>query len=226
MNWHLKRLAPPAYEPVSLALAKQHMRVDASFTDDDSIIAIYVQAAREAAEDAMHRAIFNQTWEFSLDEFPIWRTIGTQPVSTHGSFFLGVWSQIAIRLPVPRLVGVGSITYVDQQGATQTIDPSKYNVFVDGEPAIITPANGNYWPFSNIYQPGTIKIIFTAGTYGTGEPGDNTCPAKIQLAILMLAASWYANAEDATLVKLQALPFGVDRLLNSEKFEVFTFGNN
>lgn len=46
----------PASEPVTVSDFKSHARIDASFTDDDTLIANYIQAARERLEDFFNRS--------------------------------------------------------------------------------------------------------------------------------------------------------------------------
>ena len=64
----LIRITAPATEPIDLATAKLHCRVDG--TDEDTLIAALIVAAREQAEHETGRALVTQTWEQVHDAFP------------------------------------------------------------------------------------------------------------------------------------------------------------
>jgi uncharacterized phiE125 gp8 family phage protein len=64
----LKLVTPPAEEPVTLAVAKAHLRVDIS--DDDTLIPYYLAAARRLCEKEVRRAFVTSTWDLVLDGFP------------------------------------------------------------------------------------------------------------------------------------------------------------
>ena len=72
-----------------------------------------------------------------------------------------------IRLPRPACLAVLSITYRDSLGNTVTLDPSTYTVDSSCEPARLIPANGCFWPASNFYQAGGVRITYLAGSYTT-----------------------------------------------------------
>jgi hypothetical protein len=59
---------PPAAEPVTLDVAKSHLRV--SIGDDDGLIAAYITAARESVEAFLARSLVNKGYRQSLDSFP------------------------------------------------------------------------------------------------------------------------------------------------------------
>jgi uncharacterized phiE125 gp8 family phage protein len=59
---------PQAIEPVSLDLAKSHLRVD--IDDDDTLIKVYVQAARELSEENTGKSFITKGYRYSLDAFP------------------------------------------------------------------------------------------------------------------------------------------------------------
>ncbi|HZP33964.1 MAG TPA: head-tail connector protein [Candidatus Acidoferrales bacterium] len=61
---------PPAIEPVSLELAKTHLRVTLDDEDNDELIALYIQAARENVEDFCGRSLIDKGYRQSLDAFP------------------------------------------------------------------------------------------------------------------------------------------------------------
>lgn len=184
----LQRITGPTVEPVSVAMAKHHCRVD--FGLDDSYIAALISAARETVEGQLNRAIYNQTWCLTLDQFPYAASFATIAPYVRENY-LGTgqyFDSVQIQLPWPRLSSITSITSVDVNGNPQTLDPSTYCFDTSSEPARIMPANGGSWPYPGTYAPGTIKITFVAGTYGDGTTV-STCPAGIKQAILLLVST-------------------------------------
>lgn len=61
-------LNAPSIEPVSLAEAKAHLRVEG--TDQDSLITSLITAARLHVEQVTHRALIDQDWRLVLDRIP------------------------------------------------------------------------------------------------------------------------------------------------------------
>lgn len=59
-------ITPPASEPVTLAEAKAHLRVDCA--DEDLLISSLISAARTRAEEYAGVAMLTQTWELWLGE--------------------------------------------------------------------------------------------------------------------------------------------------------------
>lgn len=219
---NLRLISPPAAEPVTLALAKQHCQV--SITDDDALMTMYISAARQYCERYLDRSIFNQTWQLTLDQFPTYAMGGTylrRGNSNNSPLWTMYFEGVTIRLPKPSLVSVTSITYLDQYNQAQTLSPSTYYVDLSSEPARITPAAGTAWPYLNLYVPGSIAITYVAGSFGDGVEM-NTCPQTIAMAILLLVGHWYANRESTTQANLKSIPFGVNELLDQYKFQVFS----
>lgn len=64
----IRLITPPANEPVTLAEAKLHLRVDDNV--QDTLISTLIMTAREVCEHRLNRAIMTQTWELVLDTFP------------------------------------------------------------------------------------------------------------------------------------------------------------
>lgn len=125
MHQRNKLITPPAVEPVSLAEAKQHCRVD--FPDDDAVITGMILAARLFCEKELRRTFVTQTWETYLDYWP-W-----QMGSYRGSYIPQIqgypytpWS--TIQVDNPDLLSVASISYVDVNGVVQALDPAMYQV--------------------------------------------------------------------------------------------------
>ena len=64
----LTRETAPALEPVTLAEAKAHLRVDIS--DDDDLITAIIKAAREYCEEYLDRTLVHTQWTMRMDAFP------------------------------------------------------------------------------------------------------------------------------------------------------------
>jgi hypothetical protein len=217
MKFGLQLVTGPVVEPVTLDAAKLHLRVD--YPNDDALISSLIVAARETVEGQLNRIIFEQTWVLTLDQFPYPVSVRTIAPGTRDAFFgAGLYFDwTAINLPLPRLTSITSITYLDEAGQPQTLDPSTYVVDSVSEPARIVPAKGGSWPYPSCYTPGSVKITFLTGTYGDGVT-KNLCPRSICQAVLLLIGHWYANREAASPTSMTTLPLAVDMLLSKHKF--------
>jgi uncharacterized phiE125 gp8 family phage protein len=209
-----RETSSPAIEPVSLAQAKAHLRVESEW--DDSLITAHIAAARQLCEKRMQRNIYNRSMLLSLDYFPLASECvnGADQYAYVSSYI----RSLSILVPKPGLVSVQSITYRDGQNNTVTLPSSSYIVDTVSEPGRIMPAPGTYWPYQNQYTPGQVQVTYTSGTYGDGITVDS-CPATIKQAILLMVGHWYANREAVTDKPMANLPLAVDSLLSGETFE-------
>jgi uncharacterized phiE125 gp8 family phage protein len=214
-----RELTAPAVEPVTLAQAKAHLRVD--FAEDDAYITALITAARQRVEKITNRAIFSRRMLLTLDYFP-WPGWGSTTGSTaHDYFMHWYYRGLTIRLPQPATVSVESLSYLADDGVTLvTIDPAKYTVDTSSEPARISPSPGFTWPYQQNYIPGQVKVNFTAGTYGDGVVVNN-CPQTIVWAMYLLIGHWYENRSAASTDNLKETPLGVAELLAGETFDTF-----
>lgn len=135
----LRVVTPPVLEPITLAEAKDHLRVD--LTDDDTKITSYIRTAREFAEKHTNRAAVERTLELSFEAFP----------------------QI-IRLPQAPLVAIDSIDYTDSAGNPQMLDPAAYEYDTTAEPGLLRCVGGTSWPATD-GSFGAVTILYRAG-YG------------------------------------------------------------
>lgn len=180
----LTLLTPPTGGPVSLAEAKSHLRVDSA--DDDALIERLIASATGSLDGELGllgRALLTQTWRLDLDTFP-----GIRP----------------IELPLPPCQSVGSVSYLDRDGASVTLAPSAYRVSGLGSSSFgrISPAPGTRWP-ETWATPDAISIEFTAGY---GAAGD--VPEPIRSAILGAVASLYAQRETIVMSTFTPTEFG------------------
>lgn len=181
-----KLITAPASEPITLAEAKAHLRVDV--TDEDSLITALIVAARQAAEHITGRALMTQTWEVAFDEFDE----------------SGLWLQY------PPLVSITSITYLDEDGAPQTLDAADYVLNDYDEPAVIKPAADVSWP-ATLCQPNVVTVRYVAGYANAAA-----VPQAIKQWILLRVGSMYAHREEMGPANLAELPFA-DSLLEAYK---------
>lgn len=180
----LTLLTAPTAEPVTLAEAKLHCRVDSN--DDDALITALIVAARQQAEDQTARALVTQKWRYDLDTFPA----------------------AEIDLPLPPLVSVESITYLDNDGVRQPLATSEYSVVINQTPGVGLPAYEKTWPSSRS-TPGSVQISFTAG-YGAAD----AVPRAIKQWMLLQVGHWYATRESVNIGNIvNELPY-VDALLD------------
>ena len=200
----LQLVTPPAGEPVSLAEAKQHLRVDGG--DDDLLIGSLITAARQAAETKTGRQLITARWKLLLDAFP-----GPLMQSASGaSFSLPGHAILLAKCPVQSVV---SIEYLDMNGTTQVMPSSDYVLDAACEPARLTPAFGKTWP-PTLPQMGAVSVTFDAG-YGTAS----AVPEGLKSWIKLRVGSLYGHREEMSVLsrgRIDPLPF-VDGLLDGFK---------
>ena len=166
----------PAAEPVTLADAKLHLRVDADITADDTLIASLITAARQQAEHRTGRRIGLQTWARSYDAFPAW----------------------SLLLPDPPVTEIVRIQYEDPDGVLQTMPPADYRLRPLSEPAVVLPVKA--WPVA-IAEPGAVTVTYRCGLDATDARWES-----LRAWMLLAIGTWYANREAAGPVQTYALP--------------------
>ena len=201
----LQLVTPPAEEPVSLAEAKQHLRVDGG--DDDLLIGSLIIAARQAAETKTGRQLITARWKLVLDAFP---GPSLMQSATGASFSLPGHAILLAKCPVQSAV---SIEYLDMNGTTQVMPASDYVLDAACEPARLTPAFGKTWP-PTLPQMGAVSVTFDAG-YGTAS----AVPEGLKSWIKLRVGSLYGHREEMSVLsrgRIDPLPF-VDGLLDGFK---------
>ena len=227
----LKLTAPPSFEPFVAATdasLRQHLRLDAGDTSQDSLIGLYIAHARETAEHQCRRAFITQSWLMTLDRFPA-QSLETSSANWYGPAW-GVGpgpltmvkpdgkTQFEITIPRPPLQTIDSIQYYDDFGMIQTLDPSLYLVDEVSEPARVTPAFGKAWP-STQNRANAVEVRFTAGYDDMGE----LLPQGIRAWMLMRIGDLFENREAVVMGvrgTVETHPF-IDRLLDPYRVVVY-----
>jgi uncharacterized phiE125 gp8 family phage protein len=130
----------------------------------------------DGRDGLLSRAILPQTWRLALDYFPR-----------------------AIVPPLPDLLSVTSIKYLDRTGVEQTLAPADYTVFA-GAPGRIVPANRMSWPSTDDF-PEAVAITFRCG-FASKE----AVPETLKTAILLQAATFYESRESVFIGSYSAKP--------------------
>jgi len=188
-----QQVAPPAAELITLARARQHLKLETEGSPpthpDDDLITDLITAAREAAEKYTGLTIAQRDFTVALDEFPAY-IIDTQ-----------LWPVTAI----------GSITYTDQNGATQTVTAANYELDNYTRPAsIVSPVEA--WPATKV-TPNAVIATVTAGLTDGQSPNPYPCPKAIIQGMLLTIGHLYENRQSVVGTQRYELPLGVQSLL-------------
>lgn len=190
----LTRTTQPAVEPVTLAEAKAHLRVDTS--DDDTYIGTLVTASREWVEQYLNRTLVNTQWTMRLDSFPYEIELPRPPVSASGT------------------TTAVTLTYTLGTGTTATLSTSSYRVDRNSTPGVVRQLRESSWP-ANIDDYNAVTVTWWAGYGATGS----SVPAAIRHAMLMLIGHWYENRSSVLVGSIsKPLEYAVESLLSSQSW--------
>jgi uncharacterized phiE125 gp8 family phage protein len=161
-----KQTSAPVALAVSLAEAKDTLRIEQADTALDGQIETWIRGITAEAEHATGRAFINRGRMLALDSFPD-----------------------AIRFDHAPLYSVDSIQYLDAAGVQQTLDPADFYADKISEPGYVVPGRGKAWP-ATIDQINAVTVNFTAG-YGLDE---TTTPEAARLYVLVRLAELFDPA--------------------------------
>ena len=190
------RATGPAVEPLTVAEAKLHLRVDIS--DDDAYIGTLITAAREWVENYLDRTLITTQLILRAAEFP------TEE----------------LELARPPMVASGTatavvITYTLADTTTATLSTALYRVDRTSTPGNVAPIINGTWPSDVIEDANAVAVTYWAG-YG---PTSASVPATIRHACLMLIGHWYdrrSAVPTGTISK--PIEFAVESLLASNNW--------
>jgi uncharacterized phiE125 gp8 family phage protein len=158
-------ITPPSVEPVTVAEAKKHLRVEHS--EDDAQITSLIVAARRGFETRTNRSLVTRTYRLDLDRFPAGRG--------------------QIRLPFGPALSVAAVAYLDDNGAPVTVSAGDYILDKTSDVATLTPVPDQCWPWATP-RPGGVSVTYNAG-YGDAS----AVPDDAKAAILLMLADFYDN---------------------------------
>jgi uncharacterized phiE125 gp8 family phage protein len=195
MHGHLIQVSAPAAEPITTDEAKAHLKV--THSSQDAYIAALISAAREQIAGIngwLGRCLVEETFDMKLDFFPA-----------------------CIDVPMAPLRSVTSITYLDSNGDSQTLDPSLYQVFGVGASmgGAIQPAYEQNWP-TTYDVPEAVTVRFVAGYPSDGlSPEDHAAnvPTPIKEALKLLVKQAFDDKDAEDPAGAMQIDKAVERLL-------------
>lgn len=168
-NWTLTRVTSPSGLAVSLEEAKSHLRVSGSNQDDP--ITLLIEAATEKLEHDLNRGILQANWQQSVYRFPE----DGEP----------------IELMMGSATSVGSITYIDSDGVTQTLDSSSWLFSIARHNVSII--SGDSWP--EVSATSKVDKVFVNFTCGVT---DESCVPRLykQAILLEVGRAYFDPAQE------------------------------
>ena len=178
-------------EPVSTELAKQHLGIEAGFTDDDTLIAAYITAARQFVEEQTGRALISRSFTEVRDSFGDWISLYRQPVAADATV---------------------TISYTDASGADAAYEDAVSRL--DANPPRLYPPIGGTWP--ELGANGRVSITYIAGYADGAVP-----QALIQAILLLVGHWYAnRSAVEIGTGSAMEVPYAVDCLLGTWKVPV------
>lgn len=214
-------VTPPASEPFTVAEVKEWLQI--ATTRQDARIADLIRAARVYTETKMlSRALVTTTYDWSIDGFVDPDRLRKVPRQMRDRWPLAepriqplpfLPADEPIRIPIAPATAIDSITYLDPDGASQTLATSVF--------ALDAPSNeihlkaDQVWPDTQEVRS-SVTVRFTAGY---GDPAD--IPGDIRQGMLFLIAHWFENRTTIDIAdgfRLKDVPFTYAALVGGDEF--------
>jgi len=160
----------PLTEPVTVAEAKTHLRIDGDA--EDVLLGSLILTSRLHMEAALSLALITQSWKLVLDRWP---------------------KKAFADIQLGPLQAVSAVKVKNSSGVAQTVAPTSYLVDIASRPARLI-WNGDDRPEPGV-KAGGIEIDFVAGFGATA----GSVPAPLRHGLLMLTAHWYEHRDPAEI---------------------------
>jgi len=170
MNYLIKTVQPTT-EPVTLAEAQLHLRLDTEGSPpshpDDALLDVLISAARESVENYTGLTLVESQYQCR-----------STPVNS------------AVNLQTFPVLSVENVTYQDEDDETQIIDSDNY--FIDNfkRPALLR--------FKRETPTKDVTVSFTAGFTDGDSPNFYPMPKPLNAAIKLIIGNLYQNRESVS----------------------------
>ena len=190
----LQLITEPSQLAVSISDAKKQVEIGESDLSHDSHVTRLISSAIRDVERHTRRALINQTWRISRQQF-VQR----------------------IYLPRPPLQSVTSIKYIDINGTLQTLSGSLYQISDGAKPGFVEPVYGQAWPAIRSETIEPVSITYVAG-FGTSS---TDVPAEFQNVILELVAFRFFSRGDVDVAIPKHIMWALDSLKCGAKYDYY-----
>lgn len=180
-------------EPISLELAWSHLAIDTDGSPpaspfDTWLEQVGIPGAREAAENFTGRAFGVKTYRLRMSDF-----------------------EDEIELPIVPFRTIDEITYIDADGAAQSLGSGDYEVDEAGLMPVLKPTDS--WPTTE-GTPNAVTIVFSVGYAVTDVP-------KAALwGMLLLLGHAFKNREAVTDKQAFEMPVGIEYVLRPLRVKI------
>jgi uncharacterized phiE125 gp8 family phage protein len=192
MNYLIKTTQPTT-EPVTLAEAQLHLRLDTVGSPpehpDDTLVQTLITAARENAEHYTGVTIAACDYRVKGDATSDQLSLQTYPVTS-----------------------IASVTYEDGEGVVQTLDPADYDLDNFPRPARLVILRN--------FPGRTLTVNFSAGYTDGQSPNPFPRPAGVKAAILLMLGNLYENRESVASAQSYERPQSATYLLTPHRINM------
>jgi len=189
MNYLIKTVQPVS-EPVSLAEAQLHLRLDTEGSPpshpDDTLVQTLISASRENAEQYTGVTIAPASFEMQSFVDKDYIKLQTFPVNS-----------------------IESVTYVDNNDVTQTVAANTYEINNYFRPARLY--------FKGTASNFELTVRFSAGYTDGQSPNTFPTPAGVKAAILLMLGNLYENRETVSSMQSYERPQSATYLLTPHR---------
>ena len=196
----------PTSEPITLAQASDHLRVDS--TEDQSYISELISVAREYFDAVTGRSSAIATYVLTAETWEDLFNPSRRKTNERNTYAeVNEYNGYVIPIYCTPLLSVTSVKYYAPDATSlTTMSASAYRVITGAEPGRIQLVDS---PPSIDDRIDAIQITFTAGA--------DTAPAMSKHAIKMLVANFYEQRTPISFAAASEIPYTLKSIIEAQK---------
>lgn len=192
MSYGVKVITPYTTLPITLAMAKLHLKID-SDTTEDTLVTMWINAAKEIVESYCRLRLLNTVEELYIDQFPF---------------------EYQLQLNKWPIVSVDFCKYLDTNGTETILTSDNYIADTVSKPGRMCLNYARFWPVTR-WIDNAVWIRYTVG-FGTTI---DTIPAGLVSAMLLIIGHLYQNRSDVLInTHVETLPKGAIEIMNRYRY--------